>query len=242
MDLRYIALHINYDSGFVDPFRDNFNLHSRFISNYLSVQVRKLKFKTDNTFRMICVTPSIKSLYQYQKIVNNVLDVHIPFDKEKYDQLKEIEKYEYYLHLLEEGYNICSKHKNIPLSGLLSLHKQFRDGGYKNEWLHKKKRFKELNLEVILYCYFTSKDFRLKITINNLKTKEELISGFVIRTLPDEVCFQPLFKDVVIIDNILGITDSHDYPRFTFKLEDIYSNKFRFEINYDSGLVYKPLL
>lgn len=233
---------MNFDSGFVDPFRDNFNLHSRFISNYLSVQIRKLKFKTDDTFKMISIIPSAMTEYTCRVVGNDVLRVHVPFDKEKYNQLKEVEKYEYYLHLLEEGYNICSKHKDIPLSYLLSLHKQFREGGYKNEWLHKKRRFKEQNIEVILYCYFTSKDFRLRITINNLQTKEELISGFVIRTLPDEVCFQPLFKDVVIIDNILGITDFQDRPKFTFRLEDIYSNKFTFEINNDFGLVYKPFI
>ncbi len=40
MNIRYIALHMDHDSGYKDPFRDNFNLESRFVSNYLSIQIR----------------------------------------------------------------------------------------------------------------------------------------------------------------------------------------------------------
>ena len=59
MNIRYIALHMDHDSGYKDPFRDNFNLESRFVSNYLSIQIRKLKIETDGTFNMISVIPSI---------------------------------------------------------------------------------------------------------------------------------------------------------------------------------------
>lgn len=239
MKLRYVTLFMGFDSGYIDPFRDNFNLHSRFISNYMSMQVRKFKFETDGTFNMISVEPSL-NIRPCRIVGDKALNVTIYFDKEKYDQLKKVEKFEYSLQLLEEGYRVCSNYKDIPLEALLDLHTQFREEGYKNEWLHKKKRFKDQHIEIILYCYFTSEDFQLKITVNDLNTKDELISGIVIKTLPHEVCFQPLFKDIIINNNVLGITDFLDRVKFTFSLSDIYSKKMKFEVHNDFGLVYIP--
>lgn len=240
MKLRYIALHMNDSSGYQDPFRDNFNLHSRFISNYMSVQVRKLKYDTDDSFNMISVIPSIFIDTPCRIVADKVLRAKMLFNKEKYELMDEFTKYEYYLQLLEEGYHICSQCKSIPLDELLLLHAQFRNGGYKNEWLHKKKRFKEYNIEISLMCYFTSENFQLKISVINFKTKEELISGVVIKTLPDEVCYQPLFKDIIIQDGHLAITEFQDREKFVFNLSDVFNKNFRFKVK-DVGLKYVPI-
>lgn len=242
MKLRYIALFIDTDSGYKDPFRDNFNLNSRFVSNYLSIQVRKLKFETDGTFHMLGVSPSLEIKHICRIVGEKALQTRIFFDRSAYDQMNEFEKYEYYLQLLEDGYRICAQHKNIPFEQLLKLHQDFKANGYKNEWQHKKKRFKEHGIEVALNCFFTSFDFRLAITVTDIKSKTELVSGIVIRTLPDEVCFDSLFKDLIIVDNEeLIITEFQNRPKFKFLLSDILNGKFSFEI-INVGLEYKPYL
>lgn len=240
MNLRYIALHMNHDSGYKDPFRDNFNLHSRFISNYLSVQIRKLKLTTDGTFNMIAVSPTLEIKHICRVVGEKALDISVNFDRNEYIKMTEIEKYEYYLELLQEGYRISSQYKNVPIEQLIRLHQVFRDNNYRNEWLHKKKKFKEHGIEIELNCYFTSLDFQLKMNVYDLNSKTELVSGTVIRTLPDEVCFMNLFKDLIIINNELIITEFQDRPKFKFLLSDIFNAKFHFEIT-DVGVQYKPI-
>ena len=229
------------DSGYKDPFRDNFNLSSRFISNYLSIQIRKLKVETDGTFNMIGVSPSLDIKHICRIVGEKALQTRTFFNKEAYKQMNELEKYEYYLQLLEEGYRICAQYKKIPLEQLLKLHQDFRDNGYKNEWLHKKKRFKEQGIDVTLDCFFTSFDFHLVMTATDIKSKRELVSGTVIRTLPNEVCFDSLFKDLMIEDNELIITEFQDRPKFKFLLTDIFNGKFSFKLT-DVGLKYEPYM
>ncbi len=239
MNIRYIALYMDYDSGYKDPFRDNFNLSSRFISNFLSVQVRKLNLPTDGSFNMISVAPSLNIQHICRIVGEKSLKARISFNKENYEIMEEIERYEYYLKLLEDGYKVCTQYKEIPLEYLLNLHQVFRDNGYKNEWIHKKKRFKNYGLEVILKCFFTSYDFQLEIFVNDINNKKERVSGTVIRTLPDEVCFDSLFKDIIIDNDELIITEYQDRPKFKFLLSDILNGKFSFEIT-DAGVKYSP--
>lgn len=241
MNLRYITLFMDYDSGFENSIRDNFNLSSRFISNYLSVQIRNLKYTTDGTYKMISVAPSISVKSGARVIGEGSLQARILFDHAYYQNNDEVIRYEYFLKLLEEGYYKCSEIKEIPLAHLLKLHDTFRNSGYKNEWLHKKKKFIKEGIEVALNCFFTSFDFRLVITVVEIKSKQNLISGTVIRTLPDEVCFEKLFKDVVVENNELIITEFQNRPKFKFKLSDIFKKKMTFEI-LNNGLVYEPFI
>lgn len=233
MKLRYIALHMNDLSGYNDLFRIKFNEHSRFISNYLSIHVRKLKFETDNTFKMISVIPSQKKeAITFQILAENVINATVPFDPKKYEEMGEIEKYEYYLALLEEGYRICAQHKNIPLDELIRLNQQFRDGGYKNEWIHKRKVFKDLGLDITLYCCFTSSEFRLRMGVVNRESKKEFLSGTVLVTPPYEVSYEYLFKDIVYDQDShsIIITDYFNRPKFIFLINDIFNKRFKFEI------------
>jgi hypothetical protein len=102
----------------------------------------------------------------------------------------------------------------------LNLVKEFKDNGCKNEWMHKKKNFKEQDIEVKLECYFTTLDFRLVAIINQISTKKQLCSGTVIRTKPDEIHFDKMFKDILIHKNFIIVTDASDSARVLINLED----------------------
>ena len=239
MILRYVAIFMGYNSGFENTFTYQFDYNTRFINNFLSTRIRKSKFLTDSTFNMISVVPSINRMVACKVMGEKALTANIPFVREKYEEMQKLERYEYYLQLLEEGYGVCFKYKEIPIDDLLRLHQEFRNSGYKNEWLHKKKKFKEYGIEVILVCSFTSFDFRLIMTVNDLESKKEIISGMVIRTKPDEIHFSSLFKDVIIEKDFLMVTQRFDEPKFKFSLSDIFNKKFEFEI-LEEGLDYIP--
>jgi hypothetical protein len=228
MKLWYINIWLNPETGFTTDYRYEFTLHTRFISNYLSKQMRKKVnwFETDGTYRMISVNPTPNVLQESKIIPNEALVVYIPFDQNRYENIKNSIDCEYYLELLDAGFKKASTYKTVPLDRLLELLDDFRKNGCKNEWIHKKKRFKEHNIEVVLTCHFTTFDFKLIATINKISSREELCKGIVLQTDPDEICYDKEFKDVFIKKNELIITDGFDLPRFSFKLKDIFEKKF----------------
>lgn len=104
---------------------------------------------------------------------------------------------------------------------------------------YKKKKFKEHGIEVALNCFFTTLDFKLRMTVYDIKSKTELVSDTVIRTLPNEVCFAHFYKDIIIENNELIITEFQYRPKFKFFLSDILNGRFSFEIT-NEGVEYKP--
>ena len=236
MNLRYIAITLNSETGYDIDYRYEFKLHTRFISNYLSKEIRKYKFETDGTFNMISVEPTPNKLEECKVVPVDALKVGVPFDKKHYEQIKGTADCEYYLKLLEEGFRKASKCKDVPLDTLLKLIDEFRENECVNEWQHKKKRFKKQDIEVVLDCYFTTLDFRLVATINKFSTKEELCSGVVIRTEPDEVLFDKMFKNILIDEKNIIITDASESPRILINLKDALNKKFNYKLIGDDEL------
>ncbi len=219
MKLRYIALYLD-DKPFGIDFSSEFGYRTGFISNYFSKQIRKINFETDGSFNMICaeLTPNVPKGCAI--VPDRALNAEVPFDKERYERIRSSGDCEYYLEMLEEGFRKAAKFKKIPLEALLSLVNEFRQNGCKNEWLHKKKRFKEFDIEVALNCYFTTLDFKLIATIKRISTKEELCSGVVLRTKPDEIFFDKEFKDILMDEKRIIITDFIDHPRILIDLKE----------------------
>lgn len=232
MNLRYIAIGLDYDY-FIEnnnKLRYQFQLHTRFISNYFSRLIRKYKFKTDGTFNMISVTLLPQEKMEITKIeAIDVLKTYLPFNQKCYEQEKGTEDCTYYLEVLEQGLRKAAEFKEVPLDIFLGLITNFKQGGCKNEWVHKKKRFKEEDIEVILFCEFTTTYFQLRVKINQISTQKELVNGIVIKTEPDEVLFEKMYKDVILDKNII-ITDNSDSPRVIINKLKIFDGKLVFEI------------
>ncbi len=239
MNLRYISLFMGYESGLDEEFSNRFDYNTRFISNYLSLQVRKLKFQTDGTFKMLSVSPVTDPAQPCRIVGDDALQVKVQFNSTLYGQLRQNERPEYYLQLLEQGYQIAAQYKKIPFEELLKIHQDFREKEYKNEWLHVRKRFKEQDIEVLLNGLFTSFDFRLVMTVIDLKTKSVILSGTVIRTKPDELHYAPLLGNLKLNGDSLVINEKYDRPKFVFSLTDILAGRFSFEV-LDNGLEYVP--
>jgi len=240
MKLRYITLHIGNvyqlvkttstfdDDGKISAFYD----HARFLSNYLSIQVQKLKLENNDNYKMLSIHLVNNKLEdcELRTMAENTVSIEIPFSDDQYEayvNLSEIEKYNFYLSSLQQGYERAkTKYSSVPVKELLSLHQQFINGGYKNEWLHKKKQVKEYGINLSLYCYFTSIDFKLKLIVTDIKSKQEIVSKVILRTAPSEYCYDHRFKDIIINSTKLIITNFLNEPAFTFKLKDLSKGVF----------------
>ncbi|QRY58010.1 hypothetical protein [Sphingobacterium siyangense] len=225
MNLRNITIGLDYDT-YIDLdniLRYQFQLRTRFICNFLSRRIREFKVNTSRQYSMISIAllPMGNEIKSTKIKYGDVLAVYLPFDDKKYEESISNEDYTYYLDLLHQGFVKASEFTTVPLEILLKLLHDFKEGEYKNEWIHKKKRFKDTDLEVVLRCEFTSNYFQLITIVSQISTKEKLAEGIALRTEPDEVLFDKMFKDILVDDKSIIITDASDSPRVLIDLKDV---------------------
>lgn len=238
MNLYYIHLGLDYDtySSLDNDIRFYFQKRTNFIDDYFSKAIRKIKFKTDGTFNMISVSVNEYEISPTSIVPFDVLNVNLPFNRVEYEELNEIDECHYYLKLLEQGFLKASEFKTIPLESLLNLINEFKSNHFRNEWLHKSKRFKKDDLEIILKCLFTINHFQLIITINQISTKLELVKGIIISTETGVSIHEGMYKDIIVTDKDIIITDKTDSPRIIIIKDDVFTRKLNFTITGDEEI------
>lgn len=233
MNLRYICFTqlLGNKNEYPNYSNNNFSYNTRFIANYLSKAVRKLKIDTKE-FNMLLV--SIGKEPQREIDLSDCfssLTTFVSFTQEQMDKLVEITDYnaraEQYLLLLERGYEIANKYYDIQIDKLLNLHKEFRNNGYKNEWLFKKKIIREYGIYVFFRCYFTAFEFRLELEVYDRKQTHLITKGVVYRTGPDEIHFSKDFNKGIEIDgNMMYLLNFLDKRAFGFNLDLLSDGEF----------------
>ena len=178
-----------------------FRGNTRFISNYLSKAVRPLNLIGNGLYNMI----GVKVTSDESKIgplFNNSVQIYLHISNEEFVAYKSMtnlkDRYEFYLSCLERGYKLAATDYNIPVDELLKLHQQFRDGGYKNEWIWKKKPLKEYGLYLIFRCRFTTFDFTLSLEVYDLKKTHLITEGLITRRAPYEVSYDWVFSKIAL--------------------------------------------
>lgn len=228
MKLRYIALVIseNYDCS--DAFRVEFENHTRFISNYLSRTVRKFKYETDGSYNMILVKVGEENASYIG--ANNTMIVSVPFCQERYECIKGTEDCSYYLELCKEGFLKAAAFKDTSMQILQETIDSFCTNGYRNEWIYKKVLFRDIDLKVIMKCDFTTNHFRLNLEFQTVRNHKLLCSGTAIQTIPNEVAFDFLFRNVVLDHRRIYIVDRVECNFFYFDVDDIKQRVFALNV------------
>lgn len=240
MNLYYILLGLDYQDYIEsnNELRYEFQQHTNFISDYFSKAIRKHRYKTDGSYNMIGILPTEFEIKPTKlQGFGDVIGVNLPFDRNRYEKIKGTEDCSYYLELLEQGFKKASEFNDVPLEILLNMIKEFKINDCKNEWLHKKKRFKEDDLEVILTCEFTTNYFQLVATVNQISTKKELVSGVLIRTEVGVSIHEGMYKDVLIKNDEILITDKSDSPRIRINKEKVFEGVLDYVVMGDKEIV-----
>lgn len=231
--IRYISLRGDRKEMIINTY--NFGFNARFICNYLSKAVRPLKLVGDGNYTMITVdiTPN-ETKASYSLVSDDVIDIKLNLSADEqlaYNAMSKLEdRYEFYLSCLERGYRFAEDEFKVPVKELLQLHQQFRDGGYKNEWIWIKKPLRDYGIYVVFRCKFTTFDFTLNLEVYDLKKTRLITEGLVFRTGPGEFFFDKAFKKIEIKNNALYVLDFLSRPVFSFDL-----NKLRdgiYNVNY----------
>ena len=226
MNYRYIILWAGisgFGSGFGDEFDSKFTYNTWFISNYLSLRVRKLHIPTDGPYNMLfCYITKDESIVTEKAVSSLTVGIHVE-DKEieKYLSMSnEVERFEYYLSLLERGYKQASAVRNVPIDVFQKLHQDFRDSGFKNERLFAKKMLRDLGIKIELYHVLTSYSYNLVLYVYDLHG-ELLCKNSIYKTFPDDLHFNKNVRHLVIDDGKLIITDFLNKPQFVCSLSDM---------------------
>jgi hypothetical protein len=161
----------------------------------------------------------VKKPSEQPNIANKLLIVQIIFDEVAYPKnIDKIKINEYLIDRIYEGINQIKDAYPEISENLITGIEEFRKNGYSCTWIHKKRKYENLKIE--LHCYLDLEFFNLSLIIYN-KDNEILFSKIILSTPPNEFSFKHRFKDIIIKENIVIITDSNDIPFYRFNLSSL---------------------
>ena len=158
-----------------------------------------------------------------EKAVSSLsVNIHVEDEEiKKYlNMSNEVERFEYYLSLLERGYEVTSAVRNIPVNIFLKLHQDFRASGYKNERLFAKKAIRDLGLKIELYHELSSYCYNLVLFVYNMHG-DLICKDSIYKTFPDDIYFNKNVRHLIIENSNLVVTDFLDKPQFVCSLKDL---------------------
>jgi len=99
----------------------------------------------------------------------------------------------------------------------------FKQAGYKNIWVHQKKRLKGVGT-VKLVCELTMFEFTLDLVVED--KDKEIYKQRLITTMPHNLSWHSLFKTLIVTDKEISVTDRiYEKPFFTVAVKDMLTNK-----------------
>lgn len=190
---------------------------AKFITNYINRNcLSKIKYKS-NDFNIIVIYLTENIIEPY--IVNNGLVVPILFDSNRYNKIISTENYfEYYYEKIKETFEIIKGKYETPENNIIQILNELKTNDYKNKWTHKIKTVKNLKLYTSLDCELTINEFILALKIN--KNDKELLNEIILKTDPDEVAFEYKFKDIIIEDEAVIITEKSGNKLYEYKIKN----------------------
>jgi len=201
----------------------SFGFRSRYMCNFIRRSTRDARCKTSG-FKAILVQGQTGGEGPARLSGNNNLIAPVHFDQTRYDSLKPGEHHEFFISMLVEGLEKAAKSFTIPLKEILGFIEDFREGSYKNEWVHQTKLLRGTGLRASLLCSMDSERFQLTL---KLERKGATVFEKVILTeMPDETCFAHQFKDVVLKGRKILVRPKHwevpgTPPLFSLKLNEL---------------------
>jgi hypothetical protein len=204
----------------LDPRIESYDFlkESRHICNYLERGVLKaIKYKAD--FGRICI--SLTEADPPTTVLNssNVLCVGMPFDLDEYESFSRKERSQYYSLKLKQGLEKCNCTHSIPLSEILQGLKDHQDLGWHNEWVHRKRHFRERKVVASLTCNLTIDSFEL--TLQVWRDGSLVYNKVVLETDPDEIAFGYRFKDIELKRGRLIVTSKVSDPLLSLSMRDL---------------------
>jgi hypothetical protein len=217
MLLKHVYLYLNLDE-YPDSLATAFGFRTRYVCNFLERRLRPLKFDAKG-FSKICVQGRRKPLNDCPIVPENALLPTVLFEQEKYASLSPGEEHEFFIAMLDEGFDRAAPQHLIPVAELKAALAEFRQGGYRNEWTHQTKQLRPSGLVASLLASLDSERFKLRLKLE--KKGAVVFDRDILETEPDEIIFAHRFKDVVLEGNTVVVRDKFGEPAFSVALDSL---------------------
>lgn len=192
-----------------DSFMSDFAYETFGLGHFLTRELRALKIEHNYCARLLVDVGKVGTKPD-AKIFEKSLRVRTSCDFDNYFSLTTEQKQELQCKLVENALEHTPDKYRIPKTEILSLVNKYRAGGYVNEWLFKKKKYRNIGLLVEARCKITLNSFYLTLIISN--SEGILFHDEVIKTPPDSIHFHHLFKDIKLDGSILYIEARSNSP------------------------------
>lgn len=183
-----------------------FSFETRSLCNFVQRYARSIEIETAG-FNQIIVQDDLHSpkLSSPTLIPEKTLAIPFEFDKDRYRQATSAEKQEYFIEILSAGLEAAHTFHPLPLKEFQDRIKEFRTNGYRNYWVHQSKTIRKIAATAELQCELTLDQFTLTLEIRGKSGSLRRIH--LLETKPDELCFHHQFKDIVVREEHLVVTN-----------------------------------
>lgn len=176
-------------------------------SRHITYRIQRLfaaeKYSAGN-FNRIVIEPSLNPTGQIIINSESVANISIPFDMEMFQKSTDGELRHYHASLIKNGLLEFNRQIRIPIERILEVIDELESNNFIDSWIYKEKSIRKSKTKAKLTCFMDSKAFVLNLAIE--KDGLVLHDGNILETPPDEVSFHYKFKDLVVTDDHVAVT------------------------------------
>jgi hypothetical protein len=221
MLFRHVSLSLNQDD-FPYELVMPFGFQTRAICNFLERRVRAERFPTAG-FRGLFAEGSLESDRPCAVVAESALLVPVAFDRARYESLVTDELNRYFVEMLRGGIAKSAADFGIPADALRRGLDDFERSGCINEWIHQHKLLRPVGLRATLCCRLDTQRFQLTLQLDH--RGERVFDETILETKPDEIIFSGQFRDVVLTDDAVVVTDKYGDATFSLPLANVPLNQ-----------------
>lgn len=216
--LRKIALNLDR-SNWPNEYGYAFYMRSRCLCNYIERSLSRLDVRAVNASKL-CITGRPRENVSYVVNSSNIACLDVPFSLHEYDSLRtDGDVNAFMVHFMQSGLALLPLGVAGDVDPILSLIKQFAEGGYLNEWQHKSRAFRDKGIRVALQCSLTPTKFELHMEVTN--RAGNVSRQRLLKTDPEEIAFHHRFADILLEDDHLVVTSKMDKPLCRIPLAEL---------------------
>lgn len=212
----YVFLRIDeFPSELITPF----GFRTRYVCNYIQRALAPLRFRSEG-FNMIGIYGCPGVLTAPRIVPESALACPVSFDAAEYSKVATSEGlHELIIGMIVEGIDRIGDQFEIPSAEIHQAIESFRAGGYRNEWTHRDKLLRGTGLRASLNCHLDRSQFVLSLRVR--RRNSIVFAREILVTKPDEIIFKHQFKDVLVVDDSIVVTNWFDRPLFSLPLSEL---------------------
>ncbi|MCY3002635.1 MAG: hypothetical protein NTV21_12605 [Planctomycetota bacterium] len=211
--LRSIVFYLHNDDFRGDAPSD-FMFRSCYVGHYLS---RRLRSVGRASGVASCLFVQGRSTSAEPTLKNGQLIVPVEHDVARFKALDDNGRHELYLDMLARALRSCEGRFELPLATIEAEVSAFRQGGYREEWIQKRRGFRTLGISASLACTLNAREFSCRLLVE--KRRALVLDQELLIAKPDELIFAHHARDLQLVGDSLVVVDWRGRPKYELPLE-----------------------